>query len=157
MTHLPLPANLTDSIPHSLLGDAERWWGGLDEADRDELALLCDSRKDIFLFETFSADDGPRVTGGKFLPHDNAFGIDDWGADYFQHLLDHPELMIVYDRELRTFHIGCSRHSDARRCFVEGRVPADFPCPFHADACLMHKLRGDRKAVKLQPLTQEIA
>lgn len=151
MKHAP-PSNLTDSIPDALLDDAKQWWTALSESDRDELTLLCDSRRELFLFETFSGDDAPKVTGGKFIPHDNAFGIDDWGEDYFQHLLDHPELMIVYDTELRTFHIGCSRHIDARRCFVAGRMSNTFQCPFDSSVCLMHKIRNNRDSISLRPL-----
>ncbi len=148
----PLPKNLTASIPDSLIGDAERWWKSLNEDDRNELAHLCDSRREIFLFETFSADDSPKVTGGKFIPHDHAFGIDEWGEGYFQHLLDHPELMIVYDTQLQTFHIGCSRHIHARRCFADGRISHDFQCPFETRDCRMHKILDNRRAIGIRPV-----
>ncbi len=147
-----LPTILIDSLPEDLLDDAVQWWESLDESNRSEVASLCDSRREAFLFETFSGDDSPKVTGGKFIPHDNAFGIDDWGEDYFQHLLDHPELMIVYDTQLRTFHIGCSRHVDARRCFVEGRLSKEFTCPFDSRECLMHKILDHRSAIGLRPV-----
>ena len=150
-----LPTTLADSLPSELIGDAESWWETLEAADRDELQRLCDSRKNLFLFETFSdADDKPEITGGKFIPGANEFGVADWGEDYFQHLLDHPELMIVHDPTHRTFHIGCSRHIDARRCFVDGRIAKSFTCPFGADQCLMHRVLGDRSSVNLRPYSQ---
>ena len=69
-----LPTTLADSLPSELIGDAESWWETLEAADRDELQRLCDSRKNLFLFETFSdADDKPEITGGKFIPGANEF------------------------------------------------------------------------------------
>ena len=151
----PLPATLVDSLPAELVGDAEKWWKTLDDANRIELQLLCDSRKNLFLFETFSdADTKPEITGGKFIPGANAFGVEDWGEDYFQHLLDHPELMIIHDPTHRTFHIGCSRHIDARRCFVDGNVSESFACPFGADSCRMHRILVRRSSVNLRPYTR---
>ncbi len=148
----PLPTNLSDSIPDALIGDAERWWHSLNDDDRCELTSLCDSRREVFLFETFSGEDAPKVSGGKFIPHDNAFGINDWGEDYFQHLLDHPELIIVFEPKLRTFHIGCSRHADARRCFVDGGISNDFKCPYGVTECLMHKMLRERNSLELRPI-----
>ena len=151
----PIPATLANSLPDELVADAESWWQTLGSADRDELQRLCDARKNLFLFETFSdSDEKPEITGGKFIPGANEFGIDDWGEDYFQHLLDHPELMIVHDPTQRTFHIGCSRHIDARRCFVEGSVSETLNCPFTKQHCLMHTLLGDRPAVNLRPYSR---
>ena len=147
-----MPPNLTESIPIPLIGDAELWWESLDESERSELVKLCDSRREVFLFETFSGENSPKVTGGKFVPKDDAFGINDWGEDYFQHLLDHPELMIVYDTDLRTFHIGCSRHIDARKCFVDGSVDQHFDCPFQKSDCLMRTVLGRRESVGLRPI-----
>ena len=152
-----LPITLVDSLPAELVGDAKTWWESLDESDRNELQRLCDSRKNLFLFGTFSdADTKPELTGGKFIPGANEFGVADWGEDYFQHLLDHPELMIVHDPVQRTFHIGCSRHIDARRCFVDGSVTESFTCPFGADRCLMHRLLADRPSVNLRPYARRI-
>ena len=149
-----LPITLAESLPSELLDDAKAWWTTLNEADRAELQRLCDGRKSLFLFETFSEADTavkPKITGGKFIPGANEFGIEDWGEDYFQHLLDHPELMIVHDPTRRTFHIGCSRHIDARRCFVDGYVSRSFTCPFGTESCLMHRLLQDRDKVNLRP------
>ena len=146
-----LPETLRSTIPSDLMADAVKWWQALADDDRVSLDRLCDARKDIFLFETFSdADPSPRITGGKFLPHDDAFGIDEWGEDYFDYLLGHPELMIVFEPTRRTFHIGCNRHIDARRCFRNGFIPADFHCPFGATACLMDAIRQARPNIGLK-------
>ncbi len=152
-----LPSTLVDSLPPSLVPEAESWWQSLGPQDRGEVSRLCDGRKDLFLFETFSeGEDKPRVTGGKFIPHDDAFGLGEWGEDYFQHLLDHPELMIVFEPERREFRIGCSRHVAARRCFVDGEIDASFQCPFKSDRCLMRDILAERHSVKLRPLSARI-
>lgn len=149
----PLLTNLVESLPEDLIPDAQTWWIGLSADDRDDLSRLCDARKEVFLFETFSdGDDRPKVTGGKFIPHDDAVGFSEWGEDYFQYLLDHPELVLVFEPQMRTFHIGCSRHIAARRCFVAGVVTDTFRCPFDSDRCLMHSLLNGRSTVKLRPL-----
>ncbi|MEL6109868.1 MAG: hypothetical protein AAFU85_27985, partial [Planctomycetota bacterium] len=71
-----LPATLVDSLPAELVGDAKAWCETLDESDRDELQQLCDARKNLFLFETFSGSETkPEITGGTFIPGANAFGV----------------------------------------------------------------------------------
>ena len=66
------------------------------------------------------------------------------GPSYFDHLIEHPELVLVYDPPLRTFHTGCTRHPDARACWAAGKVPEKFACPFATGECLMAPLRGKR-------------
>jgi len=140
----PIPTTLAESLPSELRSEAESWWQALADADRNELTRLCDARKNLFLFETFSnPDNSPEATDGKFIPSANEFGVEHWDEDYFQHLLDHPELMILHDPAHRTFHIGCSPHTDARRCFVDGAVSKSFGCPFGAQQCSVYKLLGD--------------
>jgi hypothetical protein len=105
----------------------------------------------MFLFETFDPSaENPRITGGKFLPHDDGFGIQEWGEEYFDTLLSNPELMIVYDPQVRTFHVGCHRHRDARRCFQHGTIGSGFVCPFASDACVMDEIRKNRSTVGLR-------
>jgi hypothetical protein len=146
-----LPPTLQESIPAELTSDAIRWWRQLSEADRAELARLCDARKEVFLFETFDPNnERQKITGGRFLPHDDAIGIEEWGAEYFDTLLCNPELMIVYDPPRRTFFIGCHRHPAARNCFLYGKICAGFECPFDDSNCLMNKIRGDRDSIGLR-------
>ncbi|TWT38454.1 hypothetical protein [Blastopirellula retiformator] len=115
----PIPPNLLGSLPPNLAADASRWWDSLSD----------DARKEIFLFETFSEEHADLVTGGKFLPHDDA--------------------------EQRTFHIGCSQHPAARACLAKGEIAADFACPFADGDCRMRKILGSRKIVALRPLAQQ--
>lgn len=147
------PESLRASIPPELIDDALAWWQSLTESDRSELVRLCDARREIFLFETVDGSDAERrISGGKFLPHDDASGIEEWGEDYFDTLLSNPELVIVYDPGFRRFHIGCSRHARARGCFAEGRIAAEFRCPLGNADCLMDRIRRTRPAVGLMPL-----
>ncbi len=124
-----LPTTLRESIPAELSSDAIRWWHELSEIDRAELTRLCDARKEAFLFETFDPNnEQQKITGGRFLPHDDANGIEEWGDEYFDTLLSKPELMIVYDPPRRTFFIGCHRHASARNCFRHGKIIGAFNC-----------------------------
>ncbi len=122
-----LPSTLRQSIPPELEFEANRWWNELSEIDRADLRRLCDARKEAFLFETFDPNnDQQKIAGGRFLPHDDATGIGEWGDEYFDTLLSNPELMIVYDPPRRTFFIGCHRHASARNCFriAKSMVPS---------------------------------
>lgn len=86
----------------------------------------------------------PRVKRGCFVPSDDARGIDEWGPSYFEHLLQHPELVLIWEPETRTFHVGCTRHAAARECLSSGQVAVDFACPFELPACPLQPLRGAR-------------
>ncbi|ADG69872.1 hypothetical protein Plim_4061 [Planctopirus limnophila DSM 3776] len=146
-----MPRSLRDSLPALLVADADKWWVSLKEDDRAELVRLCDSRKEIFLFETFDpSNDNAKISGGKFLPHDDGLGLQEWGEDWFDSLSSNPELMIVYDPQVRTFHVGCNRHTLARNCFRHGRINGDFQCPLLDATCLMDQIRKNRVTVELR-------
>jgi hypothetical protein len=151
-----MPSSLRDSLPAHLVADAEDWWAALADHDRVELVRLCDSRKEIFLFETLDpSKENAKISGGRFIPHDDGFGIQEWGEDWFDSLSSNPELMIVYDPHVRTFHVGCSRHIAAQNCFRNGKIGADFRCPFSDPACLMDQIRKNRSAVGLRPINPQ--
>ena len=141
------PDNLT-----RVFGDVDRseintWWLSLSDDARDEVARLCDERLDRCFFGIVADDRDhivPKVNGGKFVPGDDAWGYDEWGPSYFEHLLEHPELVLIFDPTQRTFHTGCIRHADARACWQDGAVPQGFECPFTSAACLMTPLKGRR-------------
>ena len=126
----------------------EGWWGKLTDAQRQDVATLCDERLDACFFGVVADERDhvvPKVHGGRFMPpEDDQWGFDEWGLSYYEHLIEHPELVLVWDKTERTFHTGCIRHSAARACWTKGEVPGDFVCPFEHGACLMHPLRGRR-------------
>jgi hypothetical protein len=109
---------------------------------------LCDERLDACFFGVV-ADEGnqivPKISGGRFVADDDAWGFDEWGPSYFDHLIEHPELVLVWDPGDRRFHTGCTRHPDARACWTRGEVPGDFVCPFEGgEMCLTRPLIGRR-------------
>lgn len=147
-----LPADLLAAIPPASGGVAQRWWTSLSEADRRQVAGLWDRRREVHFFAPQTDDAGridewdqvPVVEGGRFIPRDDAWGLDEWGPGYFEHLLQHPELVLLWEPAQRTFHIGCTRHPAARSCLELGLVPAEFACPIDSPSCPLLPLRGAR-------------
>jgi hypothetical protein len=147
-----LPADLLAALPLGAGPVAQNWWASLTEADRRLVAGLWDERREVKFFTPQPDDAGrvdsweqvPGVIGGRFVPPDDARGLGEWGPGYFEHLLQHPELVIVWEPEQRTFHIGCTRHPAARACLESGHVPADFVCPLGSESCPLLALRGSR-------------
>lgn len=139
----PIPAGLVDDLAGLDMGPILDWWASLTEAARSAVVSLCDERLDACFFGPTPDDPEapvPAVLGGRFIPHDDAWGLAEWGPGYFEHLLEHPELVIVYEPTLQTFHIGCSRHPAARGCLAAGWIPSDFRCPLGSRDCPMRRL-----------------
>ena len=151
---MDLPPELRALVPHESSPVIERWWDTLDEADRQTVARLWDERLEIYFFTPRADEAGqldaweqaPRVRGGRFVPHDDAWGLAEGGPEYFEYLLDHPELVLLWQPAIRVFHIGCTRHPAARACLTAGAVPVDFACPVESPACPLRPLRGARLA-----------
>ena len=145
-----LPADLLAVLPDGSEEVARKWWESLSESDRRRTAELWDERFEVRFFAPQADDAGrvddwdavPRVTGGRFVPTDDTRGFSEWGPSYFEHLLQHPELVLAYEPVFRTFHMGCTREAVARRCLEVGRVPADFDCPVVREACPLRAIRG---------------
>lgn len=136
------PKHLVDGCPDTELEQIQAWWDSLGEADRERISKLCDERRESCFFGVLG-EAPPKVEGGHFLPDkDTLDQVGLWDEDRFDYYLNHPELVIVWNAERRTFHIGCIAHAAARACWRKGHVPVDFVCPFgHAD-CLMNPMRG---------------
>jgi hypothetical protein len=147
-----IPADLLAAIPPTSAFVAQAWWASLCEADRSHVAGLWDERREVHFFtpqadETGRVDDWgqvPAVKGGRFVPPDDAWGLAEWGPGYFEHLLEHPELVLLWEPAERTFHIGCTAHTAARSCLESGGVPSDFRCPAGSPSCPLLPLRGSR-------------
>lgn len=144
-----LPPDLLAALPDGSRAVAERWWATLPETDRRQVAGLWDERLEVRFFSPQADADGcvdewdgvPDATGGQFVPHDDD-GRSEWGPGYFEHLLQHPELVLAYEPAHRTFHIGCTRHAAARACLTAGAVPVGFVCPVGSGSCPLQPLRG---------------
>jgi hypothetical protein len=145
-----LPSDLRALLPDGGITAAENWWSTLAPADRQRIADLWDDRYEVQFFTPQCDDSGavdewekvPAVTGGRFVPKDNESVRPEWGPGYFEHLLQHPELVLAYEPEARTFHIGCTLHFAARTCLESGRVPIGFQCPVRSLTCPLIPLRG---------------
>lgn len=135
-----IPSQLLEATPDIDADAIRRWWEGLAESDRREVAALCDARREAFF--GLGADDGqaPTIRGGRFIPHDDAWGLAEWGPDHFEYLLEHPELVMAEDSTYRVFHFGCTRHSAARACLEAGSISRDFRCPFASSECPMREI-----------------
>lgn len=151
----PLPLDLLAALPDGAGPVAERWWASLSDADRRRLAGLWDGRLEVCFFSPQENAAGrvddweqvPAVSGGRFVPTGDD-GRGEWSPGYFEHLLQHPELVLAYEPPRRTFHIGCTQHGAARACLTAGAVPVDFVCPVGSVSCPLRALRGSRLAVK---------
>jgi hypothetical protein len=147
---IEFPADLLAAIPPGSVAVAQRWWSTLSDDQRRQVAGLWDERLEVRFFtpqrdEAGRLDDWedvPVVRGGRFIPADDAWGLAEWGPGYFEHLLQHPELMLLWQPAERTFHIGCTRHPAARDCLETGSVPVTFTCPASSRSCPLMPLRG---------------
>jgi hypothetical protein len=146
---ITLPADLLSALPDGSEPVATAWWATLRDEDRNRIAELWDERVEVRFFTPQEDEQGcqdhwdavPTVKGGRFMPSDDD-GRGEWQPGYFEHLLQHPELVLAYEPEHRVFHIGCTQHEAARRCLREGQVPREFECPFKREDCYLHSLRG---------------
>ena len=150
-----LPPDLLASLPKGSEPVAQQWWASLSEADRSRIAGLWDNRLEVCFFAPQADEVGqielwdqvPTVCGGRFVPSDDD-GRSEWQPGYFEHLLQHAELVLAYEPVWRTFHIGCALHVAGRACMVAGFVPADFVCPIASESCPLEPLRGSRLTVR---------
>jgi hypothetical protein len=126
----------------------ERWWASLSEVDRQRMVGLWDERLEVRFFSPQADSEGhadsweqvPTVRGGRFVPSDDD-GQAEWSLGYFEHLLQHPELVLGYEAPNRIFYI-CTQHPTAQECRRMGRVPVDFVCSLSEASCPLVALRG---------------
>ena len=116
-----IPADLLTSLPPGSEPVAKAWWDTLSSDDRQRIAQMWDERLEVRFFTPQEDEHGctdkwdavPQVKGGRFVPSDDD-GRDDWQPGYFEHLLQHPELVLAFDPTNLTFHNGCTQHHAAR-------------------------------------------
>jgi hypothetical protein len=109
----PLPPDLVSVLPNGTHLMAEKWWSTLSEPDRRRIAGLWDKRLEVCFFSPQADASGvvddwqqvPSVRGGRFIPSEDD-GRTEWSPGYFEHLLQHPELVLAYEPPRRTFYIG---------------------------------------------------
>lgn len=139
----PIPKHLLTGLAAVDQSEIECWWRALSEEMQSQITAVCGSKKEDCFFGIVGSEQFPEIEGGHFLP-----GAEDpiedgaWQQDRFEHLMNHPELVVVWDPETRKLHIGCVAHTDAKKCWANGHVPEDFECPFGLQECLMVPLLG---------------
>jgi hypothetical protein len=114
-----LPAPFLEGVSPAERQAAERWWAGLTDAARAELALSLDPRAESCSF----ALQGEDLASWRWEPV--AVNVDselladpeepdvDWDWDYFEYRLINPDSFPVPPYEVRTFHIG-ARNGDVK-------------------------------------------
>jgi hypothetical protein len=145
------PPELLAALPEGSGAVAMQWWASLSDVDRLKITVLWDERLEVCFFAPQADNTGcvdtwdqvPKVRGGRFVPSDND-GRSEWESGYFEHLLQHPELVLAYEPPRRRFYIGCTQHAAARACLTAGSVPAQFVCPVGSEGCPLEPLRGSR-------------
>ena len=104
-----IPRTLLDGVATPVVRTIEEWWAALPDEARAEVVTLCDEGRDGAFFLPIPDDPStpiPVVIGGRFIPHDDAWGMGEWGLDRFEYILDHPEQFPIWEPVFRTFHIG---------------------------------------------------
>lgn len=140
----PIPAQLTKAFADVDQDEIASWWSKLTDAHREEVAKLCDTRADSCFFGVVADESElPAVERGLCL-EDDVRPVEDWKPDHFEYLINHPELVLIWDKSERTFHTGCTAHVDARACWKAREIPAHFVCPFERSDCLMRPMIGRR-------------
>ena len=148
--HAPdLPAEFLEKYTDDERAEVESWWGGLRDDSRNSVCVLLDRRQDARAFVFAAAEDGS-VAEWRTLP----LADEPWPADddedetkqqqleFFQHLLDHEEMIIPTEATIRTFRI-CVDHPAARKVRSDGSVDCDFRCPIAAADCPIRGLFAD--------------
>jgi hypothetical protein len=109
------------------------WWDSLSGNSQSDVRVLLDRRHDSLAYVYGRNDTGelawhtiPFVDDELPIEDDTA-NENEWQLDYFQHLLDHPELSIENDVVVRTFHI-CTQHHSAILARKTGSLDQSFRC-----------------------------
>jgi hypothetical protein len=145
------PLELMSSVPAEACPAVERWWQSLSQSDRQQLTDAWDERHETRFFKPLVDAEGrpdvwetiPRVTGGRFVPHDDSVRMHEWLEDRAEYLAGHeeiillPRVVIVY----RTFFI-CHAEPAARAVTETGTLPADFQCTARSNDCPMRRVRA---------------
>jgi len=102
-----LPLILLDDVPVAELGSVRRWWAGLSPDEQRMATELTDERQETCFFGAVSDEDSiPRVFGGRFLPHDDAWRFEDWEQDWREYLWEHSDVFLLTDCQSRSYRDG---------------------------------------------------
>lgn len=138
-----IPSQFTEHLTISDRQSVDRWWSHLDAETQTQINRLWDARQDFcaYTFESDETGDShwyrtPVVISGKFYEADPPTPEEQWSVDYYEFLVNHPEIQEIMLMTPRIFHI-CTAHEKARDVLKAGKIPADFTCPYASNICPM--------------------
>ncbi|MBI4751866.1 MAG: hypothetical protein HY774_25560 [Acidobacteria bacterium] len=138
-----IPTQLTENLTVSDQQAVDRWWSHLDAQTQTQIKMLWDARQDFCAYAVEPDETGdsrwhrtPVIISGKFYEEDPPTPEEQWSADYYEFLVNHPEIQEIMLMTPRIFHI-CTTHENARDVLKAGKIPADFICPFSSNTCPM--------------------
>jgi len=140
-----VPANILVKIAEDARPIVRRWWEGLSEKDRRAVTTAGDEpvQNRFFTPEPGDSKPMPLILGGRFGPREQPVIGSEWHADYFEYLLNYPELLL---NEEPYYPIGriCIAHEQARAELATGCIHTDFVCPFSSTECPMRHLLAQK-------------
>jgi hypothetical protein len=125
----PAPAQLVEGLSDSDVYVAQKWWCQLTEDVQGDLTILFDPNQDSCRVRS---NEITIIVNSELLCDDDE-NTDDW-ADFYEYMLDHPEVFPPYVPIDRTFVIGCL-HSKNGVHWVVQAASAGFLCPFNSPVC----------------------
>ena len=126
----PVLTQLVEGLSDADVQIAHDWWNSLAEEQQAELATLYDPREDSCRVRSKQVT---ILVDSELLRDDDEDDPDDW-ADFFEYMLDHPEVFPPYVPFDRTFVIGCLNSRHAGHSVVEAGSTG-FLCPFNSPVC----------------------
>src|SRR5262249_40274035 len=92
-----LPPHVLEPLAGTEHGAVREWWSRLTQTARVGLvAAGDDAREERFFGRVADAQEQPPVViGGRFVPHDDAWGCEEWKQEYYEYLVEHPEVVVM--------------------------------------------------------------
>lgn len=137
-----LPAEILGLVADDARRVVQRWWPNLSAAERGEMLTAWDEEQEEAFFSPASDDTPDRlpiVIGGRFIPAEEPLVDPEWHEDYFECLLNHPELLLAEQPYIRLGGV-CTTHEKARAALLSGVIPTSFECPLGLAECPMRRL-----------------
>jgi hypothetical protein len=124
-----VPSQLVEGLSDRDAQVAETWWCVLTYNDQAELCTLYDPHQDSCRVRSTQIT---ILVNGELLCDDEE-DTDDW-ADFYEYMLDHPEVFPPSVPIDRTFVIGCLNSKHGVHWVVE-EASVGFLCPFNSPVC----------------------
>lgn len=143
----PIPNVLIDELsPSETRAAVQLWWAKLTDEIQNEIIRMCDIRQDFCSFVSDEDESGqfqwhslPILIKGRFVEEGEAQKNDDWTMDLYEYLINHPEVTLLSQFKIHTFHI-CTSNEKVREALKAGIIHTNFMCPLDSQGCLMDKI-----------------